>query len=131
MRRHLDAGVRFGLGSDVGGGTGFGVLKEGLQAYLMQRLCGDGYPLTAAHLLYLGTKAGAEALSLEDQIGDFKTGKSADYVWIKPPESSVLETVVASADSPERILSAIFTLAGAESIREVAVRGKVVWEIRQ
>ena len=94
----------------------------------MQRLCGGGYPLAAPHLLYLATKAGAKALRLEDQIGDFAPGKSADYVWIKPPESSVLETVVAEAESPERILSAIFTLAGAESIREVAVRGRVVWK---
>ncbi len=38
MRRHLDAGVRFALGTDVGGGTGFGMLKEALQAYLMQRV---------------------------------------------------------------------------------------------
>src|SRR6185295_10969122 len=27
MRRHVEAGVRFGLGSDVGAGTGFGMLK--------------------------------------------------------------------------------------------------------
>ena len=128
MRRHLDAEVKFGLGTDVGAGTGFGILKEGLQAYLMQRLCDGGYPLTASHLLYLATKAGAEALRLEAQIGDFADGKSADYVWIKPPESSILETVTAAAESPEHVLSAIFTLAGAESIGEVGARGRVVWE---
>ena len=128
MRQHVDAGVRFGLGTDVGAGTGFGILKEGLQAYLLQRLAIDGHPLTAPHLLYLATRAGAEALNLSDEIGDFSRGKSADYVWIKPPEGSVLETVAASAESPERVLSAIFTLAGAESIREVGVRGRVVWE---
>lgn len=127
MRRHLDAGVPFGLGTDVGAGTGFGILKEGLQAYLMQRLCGGGFPLSAAHLLYLATKAGAQTLCMEDRIGDFAPGKSADYVWIKPPEASVLETVAAAADSPESILSAIFTLAGAESVCEVGVRGRVVW----
>ena len=131
MQRHLDAKVMFGLGTDVGAGTGFGILKEGLQAYLMQRICSDGYLLGAAHLLYLATGAGAAALGLSDEIGDFTSGKSADYVWIKPAEGSVLESVVAAAEDPERLLSAIFTLAGAESIREVGVRGKVVWGVPQ
>ena len=31
----------FALGTDVGGGTGFGMLKEGLQAYLMQRVAAE------------------------------------------------------------------------------------------
>lgn len=131
MRQHVNSGVKFGLGTDVGAGTGFGVLKEGLQAYMLQRLSGAGYPLTAPHLLYLATRAGAEALNLGDETGDFLPGKSADYVWIKPPEGSVLETVVASAESHERVLSAIFTLAGAESVGEVGVRGRVVWELSQ
>src|SRR6202012_4443982 len=33
LRRHIDAGVRCALGTDVGGGAGFGVMKEALQAY--------------------------------------------------------------------------------------------------
>src|SRR5260370_17314399 len=38
LRRHIAAGVKCALGTDVGGGTGFGILKEGLQAYMLQRL---------------------------------------------------------------------------------------------
>ncbi|WP_233554351.1 hypothetical protein [Deinococcus cavernae] len=35
------------LGTDVGGGTGFSMLKEGLQAYFMQQLQGEqGVSLT-------------------------------------------------------------------------------------
>ena len=48
LDRHLAAGVRVALGSDVGAGTGFSLFKEGLQAYFMQQLRGaDGVPLTA------------------------------------------------------------------------------------
>ena len=65
LRRHVEAGVRVALGSDVGAGTGFSVFKEGLQAYFVQRLLGDaGLPLTPAHLLHLATAAGAAALGL-------------------------------------------------------------------
>ena len=62
LRRHVQTGVRCALGTDVGGGTGFGLLKEGLQAYMMQRLAPGGFPLGPAHMLYLATRAGAVAL---------------------------------------------------------------------
>jgi cytosine/adenosine deaminase-related metal-dependent hydrolase len=47
LRRHIEHGARVALGSDVGGGTGFSMIKEGLQAYFMQQLLGPaGLPLT-------------------------------------------------------------------------------------
>jgi len=127
LRRHVAAGVRCALGTDVGGGTGFGLLKEGLQAYMMQRLAPGGFPLGPAHLLYLATRAGAEALGLEDTIGDFQPGKSADFVYLKPPPQSPLAAVAAHADGPAHLLAALFTLAGAESVREVCVEGAPVY----
>jgi guanine deaminase len=126
MRRHLAAGVRFALGTDVGAGTGFGVWKEALQCYMVQRLLPDGVPLAPAHLLYLATRAGAEALGLGEETGDFTPGKSADLVRWTPPEGSPLAAAMDRAENPERLLSALITQAGAESVREVWVRGKAV-----
>jgi len=127
MRRHLAAGVRFALGTDVGAGTGFGMFKEGLQAYLFQRMCPDGLPLNSAHLLYLATKAGAEALGLAGETGDLTAGKSADFVLVRPPKASALEAVLTHAEDPGRALAALFTMAGSESIQEVRVGGDVVY----
>jgi guanine deaminase len=127
LKRHLNAGVRCALGTDVGGGTGFGLLKEGLQAYLLQRIAPDGMLLDAGHLLYLATLAGAEALGLSDETGDFRAGKSADFVYLRPPADSPLAAVLEREQSPERMLAAIFTLAGAESVREVRVEGSIVY----
>ncbi len=127
FRRHIDAGVRCALGTDVGGGTGFGMLKEGLQAYLLQRIAPDGMLFDAGHLLYLATLAGAEALGLGGETGDFRTGKSADCVYLRPPADSALAAVLEREQSPEQMLAAIFTLAGAESVREVRVEGSVVY----
>jgi guanine deaminase len=126
LRRHLDAGVHCALGTDVGGGTGFGILQEALQAYALQRLAPQGMLLTPAHLLYLATRAGAEALQLEHETGDFAVGKSADYIYLRAPVGSPLEAVLERAESPDRILSALFTLAGSESIAEVRVAGEEV-----
>jgi guanine deaminase len=128
MRRHVEAGVRFALGTDVAGGTGFGMLKEGLQAYLCQRLLGDdGWKLAPGQVLYLGTRAGAEALGQETEIGDLRPGKSADFIYLKPPEGSPFESVAAHAESAEQLLASIITLAGAESIQETWVAGSLVY----
>ena len=128
LRRHMAAGVKCALGTDVGGGTGFGMLKEGLQAYLVQRLAADGALLIPAHLLYLATRAGAEALGMEEEIGDFSSGQER-RIWFTcgRREGSPLAAVVEQADSMDRILAALFTLAGAESVREVRVEGSVVY----
>jgi guanine deaminase len=128
LRRHVDAGVTCALGTDVGGGVGFGLLKEGLHAYLMQRLAPDPKALDAARLLYLSTRAGAEALGLQNEIGDFRAGKAADFVYLRPAAGSVLEAAVHRADAPAQALAVLFTLAGSESVREVRVEGDIVFQ---
>jgi guanine deaminase len=128
LKDHVEAGVRVALGTDVGGGTGFGILKEVLQAYLLQRVAPDGALLDAAHMLYLATRAGAEALGLEEETGDFQPGKAADIVYVRPPADTPLSAVLERTETPEQALAAIFTLAGAESIREVRVEGTIVYK---
>jgi guanine deaminase len=128
LRRHLDAGVHVSLGTDIGGGTGMGMLKEGLQAHLMQRVTTGGVLLTPAALLYLSTLAGAEALGLEGEVGDFTPGKAADFVYLRPSDDGVLATVLRRSNSLEESLAAIFTLAGPETVREVRVQGSVVYQ---
>lgn len=127
LQRHLNAGVRCALGTDVGGGTGFGMLKEALQAYLLQRISPEGMILDAGHLLYLATRAGAESLGFANETGDFAIGKSADFVYLRPRAGSTLAAVLERATTPEGALAAIFTLAGAESVREVRIAGSVVY----
>jgi guanine deaminase len=128
MRRHLEARVRFALGTDIGGGIGFGMMKESLQSYLLQRVAPQPVTLSPGQMLYLATRAGAEALAMEDDIGDFSAGKAADYVYVRPPGRSVLEGVIKNCEEPSRRLAAILTLAGQESIRETAVFGEPVYE---
>ncbi len=127
-KRHVQAGVPCALGTDVGGGTGFGILKEALQAYLLQRVAPEGLVFEPAHLLYLATRAGAEALGLHEELGDFQPGKAADLVYLRPPAGSPLASVLNRIETPEHALSALFTLAGPESVAEVRVEGAVVYQ---
>jgi guanine deaminase len=128
LRRHLEAQVRFALGSDIGGGTGFGILKEALQAHLMQRVAPDSMVLSPAQMLFLATRAGAEALSMESETGDFTPGKAADLVYLKPPAGSTLHTVLSHTEDPERMLAALLTLAEQDSVCEVRIEGDIVFE---
>jgi guanine deaminase len=124
LRRHLQHGVHVALGSDVGGGTGFSLFKEGLMAYQGQMLHEDGFPLSSAHLLYLATRAGAKALGLSEQVGDFSPGKQADVLVLEPPEGSTLEVALRHSPSPEAALAALFTLAREDCVQEVYVGGE-------
>ncbi len=130
MRRHLERSAHFSLGTDVGGGTGFGMLKEALQSHLLQRLAIDPMTITPAQMLYLATRAGAEALAMEESIGDFTPGKEADYIVIEPRPNSPLSNVLKNRREPEHTLAALLTLAAAEDIREVHVGGDLVHENR-
>jgi guanine deaminase len=127
LARHVAAGIRCALGTDVGGGTGFGMMNEALTAYLMQRVAPEPMILTPSMMLYLATRAGAEAMAMENEIGDFGTGKAADFVLIEPPLHGILEARLKCADSSDEILAALFTLARAESVREVRVAGDLVF----
>lgn len=124
MHRHLRFGVRFALGSDVGGGTGFSLLKEGLTAYIAQRYAQDGVNLTPAHLLYLATRAGAEILCLGEEVGSFAPGKAADVIWVKPEERSTLEVHFRHLDSVEQLLGSLFTLHGEAKVHKVWLEGR-------
>jgi guanine deaminase len=124
LRRHVERRVRVALGTDVGAGTSFSLLREGLQAYFVQSLRGpDGLPLTPAHLLYLATRAGAEALDLGDQVGDLSVGKQFDAVWIRPDGGSTLDVVLGHADDADDALAKVFALGGPADVRGVWVGG--------
>jgi guanine deaminase len=126
MRAHLEHGVRFGLGTDVGAGTGLSLFKEALMAYHVQMLRAERQPIGPAHLLHLATAAGARAIGLEHEVGDLQPGKSADLLLVRPPAGSTLEAVLARSESWEATLGALFTLAREESVVEVRVGGEVV-----
>jgi guanine deaminase len=74
------AGVNVSLASDVGGGTSLSMLRTMADAYKVQALAGER--LTAWKALHAATRGAAHALGLENEIGSFDSGSSADVcVW--------------------------------------------------
>jgi len=76
------AGVRVGLGSDVGGGTGFSPLRTLGDAYKVLQLRGQS--LDPVRALHLATAGGAQALGLSGRVGRFAVGMEADIVALNP-----------------------------------------------
>ncbi|QNE16802.1 guanine deaminase [Kribbella qitaiheensis] len=127
LGRHLDHGVHVALGSDVGAGTGFSLLKEGLQAYFCQQLLGDhGHPLSSAHLLHLATAAGAKALGLGADVGDLSVGKRFDAQLLRPLDGSPLAVGIEHASDAEDTLARVFTLGTPADIRAVWIDGQLL-----
>lgn len=127
LQRHIDAGVQVALGSDVGAGNGFSMFKEGVQAYFMQQLHPDGgLPMTSAHLLYLATASGAQALDLEDEVGDLSVGKRFDAVYISPTARQPLDVGLNHAADDEDALAKIFALGTPSDINRVWIDGQLV-----
>ncbi len=127
MHRHLESGVRFALGTDIGAGTGLSVLKEALMSYQVQMLAPDPVRLAPAHLLWLATRAGALTLGLGDSLGDLAPGRCADFVLLRPPAGGTLEAALARSDSADDALGAVLALAREESVAEVRVAGSPVY----
>ena len=124
LNRHLAYGVPVALGCDVGAGTGFCLFKEGLQAYLLQRLRGpDGIALGAAHLLHLVTAAGAQALGLRDQVGDLSAGRRFDAIWVRPRPGTPLHIAMRHANGPDEALARVFALATPHDVVQVWADG--------
>jgi guanine deaminase len=128
LREHLRHGVRVALGTDVGAGPRPSVLEEALMTYQLQMLRSEAPErLSPAHLLYLATRAGADALGLEAEIGDLSPGRSADFVLLQPLPGSTLAAVIERTESWQGLLGAILSLAREESVAEVRVAGERVF----
>ncbi len=116
------AGVRCGLGTDVGGGTSLSLLKTASEAYKVLHLQDHALPATRA--LYLATLGAAEALYLDEKIGNFLPGKDADFVVLDPGGSSLTARRIAAAETIEESFFALLTLADDRHVAVTFVRGK-------
>ena len=116
------AGIRCGLGTDVGGGTSLSLLRTASEAYKVLHLQEHALPATRA--LYLATLGAAEALYLDDKIGNFESGKEADFVVLDFEGSSLTARRTAAAATIEEKLFALMTLADDRNIAATYVNGE-------
>ncbi|GAA2624026.1 guanine deaminase [Actinomadura fulvescens] len=126
LERTRRAGVRVGLGTDVGAGTSFSMLETMNEAYKVMALQGDHLP--ALRGFYLATRGGAEALCLEDRIGGFQPGGEADFVVLDFAATPVLERRTGTAGDLVERLFALAMLGDERAVKATYVMGRRTWE---
>jgi guanine deaminase len=134
LARHLELGLKVGLGSDVAAGPDpsiFSVMRVGAYAQAARRsLAGDTQPvLGPLDWLRLGTLEGARALGLEARIGSIEAGKDADLIVIDASLTDTLPVpkrtrVAAVVGEPDELMSRLIFRAHPDMVRGAWVRGR-------
>ena len=121
-----ELGVRVGLGTDVGAGTSFNQLRTLSDAYKATQL--NGQKLAPLQALYLATLAGAKALYLDDKIGNFETGKEADFLVIDWQSTPLLGRRVEAAKDLVEKLFALIMLGDDRAIFATHIMGQCAYK---
>ncbi len=124
LRAIRDAGVRTGLGTDVGGGTSLSLLRTMSDAYKMLHLQDQALPPMRA--LYLATLGAAEALYLDDRIGNFVPGKEADFVVLDPAATNITKRRAEIANDISEQLFALMILGDDRNVHSTWLEGRRV-----
>lgn len=120
-RRH---GVRVGIGTDVGGGTSFSILRTLHEAHKVLHL--RGQQLDALQGFYLATLGGARSLSLDDEIGNFLPGKFADFVVLDQTATPLIARRLRMADSLAERLFVTMMLGDEHMVAATYVQGRLL-----
>jgi guanine deaminase len=121
----LRVGFRFGLASDVGGGTSFSPFHTMLAAYCVGRegQTKPGVSLAPQHLWWQHTAGAAQALGLEGVVGNLRAGCEADFVVLDPKATPLLARKTAHARDLDELLFSLIVLGDDRVVERVVVAG--------
>lgn len=117
-----EAGVRMGIGTDVGGGTSFSILRTLHEAYKVMHL--SGHTMSALQGLYHATLGGARSLYLEDEIGSFAPGRHADFVVLDPAATPLIARRMGRAESLDERLFVMMMMGDEHMVAATHVQGR-------
>ena len=120
------AGMRYGLASDVGGGTSFSPFRTMLAAYTVGRegQTKPGLSLTPGQLWWQHTAGAARALGLQGVVGNLQPGNKADFVVLDPKATPLLARKTAQANSLDELLFALIVLGDDRVVARTVVNGR-------
>jgi guanine deaminase len=118
-------GMRYGLASDVGGGTSFSPFHTMLAAYYVGREghTKAGLSLAPSHLWWQHTAGAARALGLSGVVGNLQPGCEADFVVLNPQATPLLARRSAQAANLEELLFSLIVLGDDRAVQAVHLAG--------
>jgi guanine deaminase len=114
---------KYGLASDVGGGTSFSPFHTMLAAYYVGRegRSKPGLSLSPQNLWWQHTAGAAQALGLDGVIGNLQPGCEADFLVLDPTATPLLARRTARAASLDELLFALIVLGDDRVIESVHI----------
>ncbi len=118
-------GFRYGLASDVGGGTSLSPFHTMLAAYYVGRegQTKTGLSLTPGQLWWQHTAGAAAALGLAGVVGNLQVGCEADFIVLDPRCTPLMARRTATANSLDELLFAMIVLGDDRLVQRVVVAG--------
>ncbi len=123
LKKTTDAGIPVGIGTDVGAGTSFSILKTLAEAYKVLQL--QGQSLSAMKAFYLGTLGGARALGLDTRTGSLQPGREADFTVLNFDATPLIKRRTSYAETLEERLFILMMLGDDRSISHTHIMGQV------
>ena len=121
-------GFRYGLASDVGGGTSFSPFHTMLAAYYVGRegQSKQGLSLSPQQLWWQHTAGAAQALGLDGcagrpAVGNLQPGCDADFVVLNPQATPLLSRRTTRANSLDELLFAMIVLGDDRLIEKTVI----------
>jgi guanine deaminase len=122
-------GFRYGLASDVGGGSSFSPFHTMLAAYTVGRATIDGrqtkpgLSLSPQHLWWQHTAGAARALGLQGVVGNLQPGFESDFIVLNPGATPLLARRMAQAQSLDELLFAMIVLGDDRLVERTVISG--------
>ena len=118
-------GFRYGLASDVGGGTSFSPFHTMLAAYTAGRegQTKAGLSLSPQHLWWQHTAGAAQALGLGGVVGNLQPGHEADFIVLNPAATPLLARRTAQAQTLDELLFAMIVLGDDRLVEKTIISG--------
>ena len=119
-------GFRYGLASDVGGGTSLSPFHTMMAAYYVGRegQTKTGLSLTPQQLWWQHTAGAAAALGLDGVVGNLAVGYEADFIVLDPACTPLMQRRTAAAHSLDELLFSMVALGDDRLVQRVHVAGE-------
>lgn len=118
------AGLRYALATDVGGGTSFSMIRTMSEAYKVAQMQAQRLPPLRA--FYLATLGGARLLHLQDRVGSFRVGNEADFIALDLAATPLIRRRLANTQTLAEKLLVLMTLGDDRLVRQTYIRGLAV-----
>jgi guanine deaminase len=117
------AGMRFAMGTDVGAGSSFSMLRTLAAAYQVAQLTQQSLP--ALRAFYLATLGGARTLGLEGEVGSLAVGSEADFIILDLQPTPLIARRTAQARTLAEKLLILMTLGDERVVSRTYVLGQL------